>query len=116
MDKVIATVVILVVVLGLIAYAIFGQVEGVKRSGDTASNEQQKMEMMMKDSNIISASAVRNYINQLGAASVVITNVDGTTAIKDSSIYKITNREYNGDGSLKKITVAEVDLGSNKGK
>ena len=64
MEKVIATVVIIVLTLGLISYAIIGQMGGFKDTSDAVTVEQAKLSAVMENSDLVTGSSVKNYIKQ----------------------------------------------------
>lgn len=118
--EVIAIVVSIILVLGLISYALIGQVAAAKEMGDKSQAEQQKLAQMLQDPNLASGSMVMYYIRQVkgGGASFDVTyvNLGGDAAgvtidsaedafpsdIKDSSIYAMS-KEYDASGNLSKI-------------
>lgn len=62
MEKVIATIVIIVLTMGLISYAIIGQMGGFRDTADTVTNESTRLDAMLNDSSIVPISTVRSYI------------------------------------------------------
>ena len=76
MEKVIATIVIIVLTMGLISYAIVGQMGGFRDNADVVTEEQSRLDTMIKDSSVVPLSTVRNYINKSSAAGYEI-SVDG---------------------------------------
>ena len=80
MEKVIATIVIIVLTMGLISYAIVGQMGGFRDTADVVTEEESRLDTMLKDTSVVPLSTVRNYLNKSSAAGYEI-SVDG--------IYKI---------------------------
>lgn len=121
---IIATVVTIILVLGLIAYAVLGQVAGAKDVGDKGQIEQQKILQLIQDQDTVTGNTVKSYISQAivtgSILKVVYTNINtGTTTIaaggsmptdiKDSAIYSIT-KQYNANGELILVTCVQKDL------
>lgn len=139
MDKVIATVVGIILVLGLISYAILGQVAGVKDTGDKALIEQSKINQMLEEPDVVTGSTVRNYIDMgddltnylssgnytTGSAGtytelhIAVQNVeDGSyddisskSDVKDGAVYRM-RKFYNPDGDLWVADFQQIDLSS----
>ncbi len=122
MEKIIATVVSIILVLGLISYAILAQVEKVKDTGDIAQMEQDKIKQIVQDPNVVSGNTVKDYVEQASANFTVvidyadtnitdqtITSSSTTTSVKDTALFKIT-RKYNVDGELDEVDFVQVDL------
>lgn len=117
MDKIIALVLSIILVLGLFAYAILGQVSGIKDTGDQANVEQSKISRMIQDPNMVTGNTVRNYISQ--ASSSLTVHVDNledddeaypstsTTSVKDSAIYTMS-KSYNDNGELSEVSFEQV--------
>lgn len=76
MEKVIATIVIIVLTMGLISYAVVGQMSGFRDTADVVTEEEGRLDSMLKDSNVVPLSTVKNYISKsaLGGYSVYINN------------------------------------------
>lgn len=113
---IIAMVVSIILVLGLIAYAVLGQVAGAKDTGDRAQLEQDKMKQMLQDPNIVTGNVVENYYNQRtqGGYTVSIAKATGTPAmtiaeVVDGALFKET-KAYNANGKLSSISFVQVDL------
>lgn len=91
MEKVIATIVIIVLTMGLISYAIIGQMGGFKDTADAVTNESTRLDAMLNDSSIVPISTVRSYLIR-GEVNDFIVNVydgpeDGSYAeIKDIGV------------------------------
>ena len=64
MEKVIATIVIIVLTMGLISYAIIGQMGGFRDTADVVTEEESRLDTMLKDSTVVPLSTVKNYINK----------------------------------------------------
>lgn len=88
MEKVIATIVIIVLTMGLISYAIIGQMGGFKDTADTVTNESTRLDAMLNDSSIVPISTVRSYVAR-GAVNDFEVNVysseDDSSPINDVS-------------------------------
>lgn len=83
MEKVIATIVIIVLTMGLISYAIIGQMGGFRDTADVVTEEESRLDTMLKDSTVVPLSTVRNYINKSSSGGYTV-SIDGTTA-KDTA-------------------------------
>ncbi len=112
MDKIIATVIVLIIVLGLIAFAILPQQEGVKQMGEKGTTEQQKLIQMVNDPNRVMGSTIRSYLNQPGIK-VTIGGSGGfdVNKISDSQVYTM-KKTYKTDGSIDTVDFTIVDMGS----
>lgn len=88
MEKVIATIVIIVLTMGLISYAIVGQMGGFRDTADVVTEEESRLDTMLKDTSVVPLSTVRNYLNKSSAAGYEI-SVDGevVTSTNDLSEY-----------------------------
>ena len=121
---IIATVVSVILVLGLIAYAVLGQVAGAKDVGDKGQIEQQKIIQLIQDQNTVTGNTVKSYISQaivVGSILEVVYANSGEgsetvnagdfmpTDIKDGAIYSIT-KEYNANGELIEVNCIQKDL------
>jgi hypothetical protein len=113
---IIAMVVSIILVLGLIAYTVLGQVAGAKDTGDRAQIEQDKINQMLQDPNIVTGNVVKNYFNQKeeGHYDVTILPPTGTTSmdivrVVDGALFK-EDKEYNADGKLSLVTFTQVSL------
>ncbi|MGV8145841.1 MAG: hypothetical protein ACLKAK_03270 [Alkaliphilus sp.] len=115
MDKAIATIVGIVLVLGLIGYAILGQVAGAKDIGDQAAMEQHKVKLMLQDPNIVTGNTLRGYKEIEGVAVSVdyvddeLGFVDDIKAVKDSALFSM-KKTYNGNGELSGVDFTQIDL------
>ncbi len=114
MDKAIATIVGIVLVLGLIGYAILGQVSGAKDMGDRAAIEQHKVSQMLQNPNIVTGSTVKNYHKQSGSGiTVAIRRHDDTlmtaSDVLDGALFDMT-KSYNANGELSSILFKQVNL------
>lgn len=115
MEKIIATVVGIILVLGLIAYAILGQADGVKNTGDKANVEQQKISLMLQDPNIVTGNTVKSYSRQL-KEKVSVCDKDGSKTIeisnvKDGALFSM-KKTYDANGDLSEVEFTQVDLSS----
>ncbi|MCD5410114.1 MAG: hypothetical protein LRZ93_00460 [Clostridiales bacterium] len=114
MDKAIATIVGIVLVLGLIGYAILGQVAGAKDIGDQAAMEQHKVKLMLQDPSIVTGNTLKGYELSLGIENINVFKHDGTTVIeidmvKEGALFEMT-KEYDANGILSEVTFIQVDL------
>lgn len=103
MEKIIETVIGIILVLGLIAYAILGQVSGVKDTGDKAQVEQAKINQMLSSSDIVTGATVRNYIDIASEDKFGTTDITGilgaseTPDINDKKLHvRVINRKSDG--------------------
>ena len=78
MEKVIATIVIIVLTMGLISYAFIGQMGGFRDTADVVTEEESRLNIMLKDSTVVPLSTVKNYINKSSSGGYTV-NVDGDT-------------------------------------
>lgn len=109
MEKVIATIVIIVLTMGLISYAIVGQMGGFRDTADVVTEEESRLDTMLKDSSVVPLSTVRNYLNKSSAAGYEIT-VDGETIISsedlsaynDNTLFKMS-KTYDEYGKITEI-------------
>lgn len=114
---IIATVVTIILVLGLIAYAVLSQVAGVKDTGDKAQIEQQKINQMVQDPNTVTGNVVKNYYNKRAQLNITVTVMDTTGAnvsdvlgtVKDNGLYKMS-KTYNTNGELATVSFNQVNL------
>lgn len=104
MEKVIATIVIIVLTMGLISYAIVGQMGGFRDTADVVTEEESRLDTMLKDSSVVPLSTVRNYLNKSSAAGYEIT-VDGETITSSEDL-----SEYN-DNTLFKMSKTYDEYG-----
>jgi len=115
MDKAIATIVGIVLVLGLIGYAILGQVSGAKDMGDLASMEQHKVTKMLQNQNIVTGTTVKNYAN--AGVEVVITLQNGDpmalVEVVDGALFEMS-KTFNANGELQSVHFQQVNLSKNK--
>lgn len=89
MEKVIATIVIIVLTMGLISYAIIGQMGGFRDTADVVTEEESRLDTMLKDSTVVPLSTVKNYVNKSSSGGYSV-NVDGEMVTKTSDL-----TEYN---------------------
>ena len=119
MEKIIATIVIIVLTLGLISYAIIGQVGAFKDTSDQVGKSQARMNMLLNDSSLVTKNTVAYYINNAGLLGIKvyigsdsneakITDIDD---VSDNAIYKMS-KTYNQEGSLATVTFKLEDLSS----
>ena len=76
MEKVIASIVIIVLTMGLISYAIVGQMGGFRDTADVVTEEESRLDTMLKDTSVVPLTTVKNYLNKSSASGYEI-NVDG---------------------------------------
>ncbi|HEY9061256.1 MAG TPA: hypothetical protein VIO64_12250 [Pseudobacteroides sp.] len=115
MDKIIATVIVLIIVLGLIAFAILPQQEGVKQMGEKGTTEQQKLIQMVNDPNRVMGSAIRSYLNQPGVKVTIGGSASfDVNTIMDSQVYTM-KKTYKTDGSIDTVDFTIVNMGSTAG-
>lgn len=114
-DSIIAMVVGIVLVLGLISYAVLSQVSGAKDTGDKAMIEQDKVNLMLQNPDIVTGNVVKRYYEQMtaGGYTVTVNLSSGTfdiTKVTDEALFEEA-KTYNANGSLSQITYTQVDLG-----
>jgi len=86
MEKVIATIVIIVLTMGLISYAIIGQMGGFRDTADTVTNESTRLDAMLNDSSILPISTVRGYMGRSVTNGFDVYVYDGADATVDAEI------------------------------
>lgn len=113
MEKVIATIVIIVLTMGLISYAIVGQMGGFRDNADVVTEEQSRLDTMMKDSSVVPLSTVRNYINKSSSAGYeikvdgeIVSSTNDLSAYNDNTLFTMS-KTYDEYG---KITIVSFDL------
>lgn len=114
---IIATVVTIILVLGLIAYAVLSQVAGVKDTGDKAQIEQQKINQMVQDPNTVTGNVVKNYYSKRSQLNITVyvrntlgySVSDVMSTVKDNGLYKMS-KTYNTNGELATVSFDQVDL------
>lgn len=116
MDKIIATVVVIVLTLGLISYAIIGQIGGVKDAGDQVSSEQNRLNIMMSNPDIVSGSTVKEHQGNalIKGFTVSLQNEKGEVLIgeiNDKSLF-VMKKTILPNGKLTNIDFKLVDLSS----
>ena len=109
MEKVIASIIIIVLTLGLISYAIVGQVGGFKDTSDQVSADQARLSLMLNDSTIVPKNTVKYYIQNATLLNITVM-VDGTEAtldrldnISESALYRMS-KTYKEDGSVETVS------------
>lgn len=110
MDKIIATIIVLIVVIGLIAYAILPQAEGVKEIGDEGLKSQKKITQLLEDPNKVTGATAQTYVGRSGV-SVTLDgkNVSDANEFSTSGVYQM-EKTYKKDGSLSEVSFTVVDL------
>ncbi|MCX7921393.1 MAG: hypothetical protein N3B21_05135 [Clostridia bacterium] len=114
--EIIAVIVGIILVLGLIAYAVLGQVSGAKDTGDKALIEQDKVNQMLHDPNTVTGNIVKNYYGQRAQGGYVVSifESNGTTPIAaanvdDGALFKVV-KTYNANGKLATVVFTQVNL------
>lgn len=113
---IIAMVVSIILVLGLIAYTVLGQVAGAKDTGDRAQLEQDKINQMLQDPSIVTGNVVKNYFIQQshGGCSVTISLIGGKLNIGEADIIDgalfTEDKQYDANGKLAKVDFVQVNL------
>ncbi|HEX2926044.1 MAG TPA: hypothetical protein VHP38_07290 [Ruminiclostridium sp.] len=109
---IIAMIVGIILVLGLVAYAVLGQVAGAKDTGDKAQIEQDKINRMLENPNIVTGNIIKNYVQSNVAVTVntVAITTTNISTIVDGSLYEITGKHTNDDGRLSSIVCTKVSL------
>jgi hypothetical protein len=119
--SIIALLITIILVLGLISYSVLGQVEGVKDTGDKASIEQQKINLMLQDPNVVTGNTIKSYIGQAGTSLtvriknssdidfVVYNTVPANPNINDGGLYNML-KNYNSNGTLSQVSFTQIDL------
>ncbi len=117
MEKIIATVVGIILVLGLISYAVLGRAAQVKDTGDKAGIEQQKISLMLQDSNVVTGNIVKDYasrenievkVDMVGSADYDDED-DINDYVKDGALFEMT-KSYDANGDLEEVYFEQVDL------
>jgi hypothetical protein len=114
--QIIAMVVSIVLVLGLIAYAILGQVAGTKATADKAGVDQNKINLMLQDSTVVTAETVKYQMNNhpttlaVAVQDTVGTAIALSTSISDSALFRITSKTNDANGVMTSITYKQIDL------
>lgn len=109
MEKVIATIVIIVLTLGLISYAIIGQIGGFKDASDTVTSEQAKLNAVINRSDVVPGSGAKNYVRQgsiigyevyldSNSEQNLLTTANISEKIDEGGLYGVT-KVYEGTGS-----------------
>ena len=110
MEKAIASIVIIVLTLGLISYAVIGQMSGFRDTADIVSADQTRLNMMINDSSLVSKNTVKYYIHNAALLGIKVyiddREQEATMAdiekVSDTALYRMT-KTYKEDGSLKEI-------------
>lgn len=110
MEKVIATIVIIVLTMGLISYAIIGQMGGLRDTADVVTEEESRLDIMLKDSSVVPLSTVKNYINKSSAAGYTVrvdnkevTNVSGLSAYNENTLFTMS-KTYDEYGKISAVS------------
>ncbi len=114
MEKVIATIVIIVLTLGLISYAVIGQMGGFKDTSDQVNEEQNRLNMLLQDSSLVPASTVRYYIQNQKTMNYTVAVYDGPEqnvaseiskqmdSVGESAMFKM-KKQYDDYGKISKV-------------
>ena len=107
MEKVIATVVIIVLTLGLISYAVIGHMNSFKDTSDTVTTEQGKLKIVLENTDVVPGSTVKNYVRQSGLVGYGVykdsktdankLNADNFAANVDESALYSVEKHYKSD-------------------
>lgn len=131
MEKVIATIVIIVLTLGLVSYAIVGQIGGFKDTSDLVTSDQGKLTAVVKDTDIVPGNTVKNYAKNAKLLDYTISVTHDDTAsseynsgknididldemldfIEEQGLYEMT-KNYGDDGSVSLVEFELVSLAS----
>lgn len=109
MEKVIASIIIIVLTLGLISYAIIGQIGGFKDTSDQVSADQARLSLMLNDSSIVSKNTVKYYIQNADLLNINVmmdgaeATLDSLNNVSESALYKMS-KTYKDDGSVDTVT------------
>jgi len=110
MEKVIATIVIIVLTMGLISYAIVGQMGGFRDTADVVTEEESRLDTMLKDTSVVPLSTVRNYLNKSSAAGYeisvdgeVITSTNDLSEYNDNTLFTMS-KTYDEYGKITNIS------------
>lgn len=110
MEKVIATIVIIVLTMGLISYAIVGQMGGFRDNADVVTEEQSRLETMIKDSSVVPLSTVRNYINKSTSANYrvsvdgkIVSSTDELVNYNDNTLFTMS-KTYDEYGKISRVS------------
>lgn len=113
---IIAMVVSIILVLGLISYAVMNQVAGAKSTGDKAAKDQQRVAALIDDGNTVTGDIVKDYRNRYSGTgtAVAVLRSDGLTGITDANIVASAlfsmSQTYNVDGQIATIVFKQKDL------
>jgi len=104
-----------IVAVGLFAYTVMNQSTSVKEAGDKAMLEQNKINLMLENSDYVTGKIVLNYFNKLGSANVTVYESDGATAIEkdlisDQSLFAYLP-SFNEDGMVESAVFTKVKVG-----
>lgn len=131
MEKVIATIVIIVLTLGLVSYAIVGQMGGFKDTSDLVTSDQGKLTAVVKDTDTVPGNTVKNYAKnaKLLDYAVSVAHDDITSGmynsgvntdieldemldfIEEQGLYEMT-KTYGDDGAVSLVEFELVSLAS----
>ena len=113
MQQIVATVVSIVLVLGLVSYGLVSQVQSVKDTSDLASQKHSKLEMLLNDPDIVTGKTIDDYSKK--GISVTVFQTDGITDLgreyESDELFEIT-KIYGTDGELSSCRFVLVNLGS----
>lgn len=109
MEKVVATIVIIVLTMGLISYAIIGQLSGFKDTADVITQEGERLNMILKDSSVVTKNTALKYFKKgiIEDYDVMINNViinDEKELEKyDENILFTMTKDYDDYGKISSI-------------
>ena len=99
MEKVIATIVIIVLTMGLISYAIIGQMGGFRDTADVVTEEESRLDTMLKDSTVVPLSTVKNYINKSTSGGYLVTEAADLTDYNANTLFTMS-KTYDEYGKI----------------
>lgn len=108
MATIIAIVISIILVLGLISYAVLSQVSGVRDTGDRALVEQNKLQRLLSDPNVVTGSTVKRMYNQLGSTSVTLP-AGSISSIKDGALFHM-QKTLDASGEVVSVSFTVVDM------
>ena len=110
MEKVIATIVIIVLTMGLISYAIVGQMGGFRDTADVVTEEQSRLDTMIKDNSVVPLVTVKNYINKSSSAGYkvkvdgeMISSTEGLSIYNENTLFTMS-KKYDEYGKITLIS------------
>jgi len=105
-----------VVAMGLFSYTIMSQSASVKESGDKVLREQNKINLLLDNSDYVTGKVAVDYFERLGAGNVTIYQSDGATEIDaplvDAQAIFSFAPGYGEGGKIETAEFTRVDLGA----